>query len=269
METPQNFSVMAERIGLPAYRYFDSVNSTNLEGLSWLKQGGPDGAIVFADHQSAGRGRFERQWITNPGSAIAVSILIHPTEDEQQYPALFSPLAGLALATVLREKYDIKAEIKWPNDVLINHQKTAGILSEASWDGTSISGLVVGCGINILAESIPAVGELKFPATCIQAHVKKRLDRFELLEAYLETFFRLRKTLTTTNFINQWEKILAFRGEKVYIKGNDSSIKFSGTIIGIAPDGDLKLLTAGNQIETISAGDVHLRPAANNETGRP
>ena len=269
METPPQFTAMTERIGIPAYRYFDSINSTNLEGLSWLRQGAPDGAIVFADHQSAGRGRFDRQWVTNPGSALAVSILIHPTESEQRTPALFSPLAGLALATVLRNKYKIPAEIKWPNDVLINHQKTAGILSEANWDGTSLSGLVVGCGINFLTESIPPADEIIFPATCVQTHVKKRLDRFDLLEAFLESFFRLRTTVTSANFINQWEKILAFRGEKVYIKGNDNSIKYSGTIIGIAPDGDLKLLTAGNQIETISAGDVHLRPAANDETGRP
>lgn len=268
METPSKFIAMTERIVVPAYRYFDSINSTNLEGLNWLKQGAPDGAIVFADHQSAGRGRFDRQWITNPGSAIAVSILIHPSQNEMRYPALFSPLAGLALASVLREKYGLAAEIKWPNDVLIDHQKTAGILSEASWDGKSLIGLVIGCGINVLPQSLPATSELQFPATCIQSHVAQPLERFEILEAYLMAFFRLRKLITTADFINQWEKILAFRGEKVYIKGNDNSIKISGTIVGIAPDGDLKLLTAANQIETISAGDVHLRPAVYDEFGR-
>ena len=192
METPQKFTAMAERIGIPAYRYFDSVNSTNLEGLSWLRQGGPDGAIVFADHQSAGRGRFDRQWVTNPGSAHCRQHF-DPSDGKRTANTrlLFSPLAGLALATVLRDKYNIPAEIKWPNDVLINHQKTAGILSEANWDGTSLSGLVVGCGINFLTESIPAVGEIKFPATCIQTHVKNRLDRFELLEAYSGELFPL------------------------------------------------------------------------------
>ncbi len=268
MSIPEEFNAVAERIGLPATRYFESINSTNLVGLDWLNQGAPDGAVIFADYQSAGRGRFERHWVTNPGCAIAVSILVHPNDAEMRYPTLFSPLAGLALATVLRDVYQVPALIKRPNDVLINGHKTAGILSEASWTGTSLTGIVVGTGINILPQSVPPADQLQFPATCVQDHVQQPVDRFEFLEAYLRSFFKWRKQLTSPRFINQWEKMLAFRGEKVYIKGNDEFIQISGTIKGIQPNGDLRLLTADNQIKTITAGDVHLRPAINEDFGR-
>jgi BirA family biotin operon repressor/biotin-[acetyl-CoA-carboxylase] ligase len=159
--------------------------------------------------------------------------------------------------------------IKWPNDVLIEGRKTAGILSEAVWLGESLAGIVVGTGINILPQSVPPADQLQFPATCVQQHVDRPVNRFDFLEAYLKSFFALRKQLTSPQFINQWEKMLAFRGEKVYIKGNDNVIQNSGTIMGIEPNGDLRLLTADNQIETITAGDVHLRPAINRDFGRP
>ncbi|PKO12130.1 MAG: biotin--[acetyl-CoA-carboxylase] ligase [Chloroflexi bacterium HGW-Chloroflexi-10] len=258
---PQEFLETINNCRIPAFRYFESTESTNQIANEWLLDGAPDGAVVFADHQSAGRGRMDRRWVTQPGSAIAVSLIVHPTAAETEKLSLFSPLAGLALAEMLNSQFRLNAQIKWPNDVLIDRKKTAGILTEASWSGVEVKGLVVGVGINVLPGAIPSAETLQFPATCVQNHVTTPLNRFQLLQEFLLSFQMWRGRLLTPDFKNRWEKTLAFYGETVYIKENNGTIQLSGTLIGITDQGDLILQTQNQSIQTITVGDVHLRPA--------
>ena len=113
------------RLPVPAYRYYESATSTNDLALDWAASGAPDGALIVADTQTAGRGRLSRRWITPPGSALAFSLVLRPTAQELAKPALFSPLGGLALSIALESLFDLHPAIKWPNDVLLNGQKTA------------------------------------------------------------------------------------------------------------------------------------------------
>ena len=261
MNAPKGFLDAINQASIPQFKYFDSIGSTNQEALSWLESGAPDGAIVFADHQSSGRGRFERNWVTQPSSAIAVSIVVKPTEIEKQSLSLFSPLAAIALVDVLKTYLDIDAQIKWPNDVLIERMKTSGILTEALWNGDKLFGLVVGIGINVLPGSIPPSNLLQFPATCLQNHRTHPIDRFFILSRLLAAFSFWRSRMQSPEFMNQWQKTLAFRDEKVYIKQKDGSIQVSGILSGLTINGDLEILTENNHIQIISVGDVHLRPA--------
>ena len=261
MQTPKDFLNVVQNAGLPDWRYFETIDSTNLNALQWLNDDARDGSIVFANHQSAGRGRSERQWVTNPHSSIAISIVLRLNETEQQNLQLFSALAGVALAITLQKNYSIDAAIKWPNDVLIDKQKTAGILTEAAWNGDQLDGIVVGVGINILPDSIPPVDKLQFPATCIQQHTTKIVDRFTFLGQFLQSFFEWREKVSLPIFINQWEKLLAFRDETVYIKETDIVI-FSGILSGIESNGDLRIISEEGIIKKFTVGDVHLRPAS-------
>lgn len=247
-------------IGIPAYQAFSSLPSTNARALEWILQGAEDQSIVFADHQSAGRGRHQRKWITNPQSAIAVSIIVRPNELEKQNIQLFSALAGVACALTLQNNYDIISLVKWPNDVLIDGHKTSGILVEADWHAEKLDGLVVGIGVNILPASIPPTAELQFPATCVQDHTQQVIDRFEFLKNLLRNFVVWRRKLNTSEFIIQWEKLLAFRGETVYINENSITL-FSGKLLGVESNGNLRITTPQGQTLSISAGDLHLRPA--------
>jgi len=242
------------------YRYLESTGSTNADGLAWLAEGAPDGAFIFADYQSAGRGRSERKWVTNPESSIAVSIILRLNQSEKERIQLFSALAGVALALTLRNTYEIPAMIKWPNDVLINNQKTAGILAEADWEDQNLKGIVIGVGINIMPSAIPPPNAIQFPATCVQNHTTRQVDRFQILGSFLQNFFQLRKEISNPTFLNQWENLLAFRNETVYIKENDVTI-FIGTLSGIESNGDLRLISKEGMIKKFTAGDVHLRPA--------
>jgi BirA family biotin operon repressor/biotin-[acetyl-CoA-carboxylase] ligase len=259
MTLPIHFDQTLSQIGVSAFQYYETIGSTNQAALEWLQQGAPDQAIVFADHQSSGKGRLSRTWVTNPGCAVAVSVIFKPTPEEKALSYLFSPLAGVALADLLRKRFHLEAEIKWPNDVLINEAKTAGILSEAYWEGDLLNGIVLGIGINITAQSLPPLKNLQYPATCIQNHVDTPIDRFQFLAQFLQSLFNWRKNLTKPIFFNSWEKLLAFRDKNVYIKGNDGSTICSGFVHGILPNGDLQIRTEGQEIKTFTVGDVHLR----------
>lgn len=259
MQTPPDFLQMIDAYGFKNVRFVESTGSTNADGLQWLAEGAPDGAFIFANQQTAGRGRSERKWITNPESSIAVSIILRLNHTEQQKIQLFSALAGVACALTLQNDYAIPTQIKWPNDVLIDNQKTAGILVEAAWNGLHLDGIVVGIGINILPEAIPPSASLQFPATCIQNHASAPVNRFQFLGSFLQNFFQLRKEVVKPSFINQWEKLLAFRNETVYIKENDETL-FTGTLSGIEENGDLRIISKEGLVKKFIAGDVHLRP---------
>lgn len=260
MTIPDRFQDVMQQTNTRHYKYFESVDSTNQVALEWLEKSAPDGAIVFADHQSSGRGRFNRHWVTQPMSAIALSIIIHPTLEEQMNLSLFSPLAAVVLTAVLEKNLQINAEIKWPNDVLIKKQKTSGILTESIWKGERLLGIVVGIGINVFASSIPPENELNFPATYLQAHTTHIINRYELLAHTINMFHLWRPKLLSPEFLNYWTNRLAFLGEKVYIIQKDGNIQLSGTLVGVAENGDLKILSKENQIHSVTAGDVHLRP---------
>ncbi len=259
MNIPKDFQQLLTDSGVSDFRYYDSVGSTNQTAMHWLQQGAPDQAIVFANHQSNGKGRLNRTWVTNPGSSIAVSVIFQPTPPEQSFSYLFSPLAGVALADLLRQTYHLPAEIKWPNDVLINEAKTAGILSEADWQAGHLKGLVLGIGINITPQALPPSGMLQYPATCLQDHIPRPIDRTHFLAQFLQSLFKWRKLMMSSSFFEAWKNMLAFREKKVYIKGYNGTVLCSGTIYGILPNGDLQIITDQQEIQTFTVGDVHLR----------
>ena len=145
--------------------YFEHVGSTNDIALKWADEGGRDFSLVIANEQTAGRGRNGRSWQTPPDSALALSLLLLPNNRETKNISLFTGLGALALVTTLEKNYTLKAEIKWPNDILVHGKKLAGILVETSWIGEEIQGIVLGMGVNIHSSAIPTKANLHFPAT--------------------------------------------------------------------------------------------------------
>ncbi|MBI3739624.1 MAG: biotin--[acetyl-CoA-carboxylase] ligase, partial [Chloroflexi bacterium] len=138
---------------LGGLRYFESIGSTNDEALAWATEGARDLSLVVADEQTAGRGRSGRKWLTPPGSALAFSLILRPTEAERTRPARTTGLSALALSDSLRTR-GLAAQIKWPNDVLISGKKVAGILVESVWTGDALDASILGMGVNVLAASV-------------------------------------------------------------------------------------------------------------------
>src|SRR4030042_192247 len=188
MDQPSIASRLAD-LNLPAIRYFDRLDSSNDEARRWIDSGAPDGALIVADEQTAGRGRLGRRWYTSPGAGLAFSLILHSPPFDPDNLSRLAGLGAVATCNTLHKVYTLPAQIKWPNDVLIDQRKVAGVLAEALWNGKNLKAAMVGIGINIAPQSINAVNlppdELNFPATCVENAFGHPVDRMELLHAVL------------------------------------------------------------------------------------
>jgi BirA family biotin operon repressor/biotin-[acetyl-CoA-carboxylase] ligase len=240
-------------------RYLASTGSTNDLALAWATEGAPDLSVVYADEQTMGRGRKGRKWLTPSGSSLALSLVLRPEEREQVHVALFSGLGALAVRDAL-EKAGLKAEIKWPNDILVNRRKLAGVLAEAVWTGEDVDSIVIGIGINVLRDAVPQADDALFPPTSVESE-GGTADRATLLHDLLAALLTLRPQVGTPEFIAAWDGALAFRGEPVRI-WRDEGESLSGVVAGLETDGGLMLTLPDGSSRKISFGEVHLGPEA-------
>jgi BirA family transcriptional regulator, biotin operon repressor / biotin---[acetyl-CoA-carboxylase] ligase len=238
-------------------RYFFQVPSSNDLALVWASEGAPDLSLIYADEQTAGRGRMGRRWFTPAGSALAFSLILRPNRHEHEHIGLFSGLGALALLEALKKR-GIVAQIKWPNDVLIKGKKTAGILVETVWTGAAADSLVLGMGINVFPESVPPPDQLNFPATCIQSELPSPVERFGLLHDVLAELVGWRPKLASELFLHTWEESLAYRDQEVWVRLGAEEI--TGRVAGLERDGRLRLDLGGGMIRGVGSGEVHLRP---------
>ena len=170
-------------------------------------------------------------------------------------------MVGLAALTVVDslQTRGLVAQIKWPNDVLLNGRKVAGILVESVWSGEEVDCLVIGIGINILKGAVPPAELLQFPATSLEESLGPEVQREEILHDILAWMIALRPHIATDSFIAFWEKVLAFRGEQVQVEeGNGNAI--TGKLLGLEADGSLRLSDEQGHSLTVRFGDVRLRP---------
>jgi BirA family biotin operon repressor/biotin-[acetyl-CoA-carboxylase] ligase len=259
-------------------RYFERLGSTNDEAARWAGQDAPDMALVVAEEQTAGKGRLGRKWITPAGAALAFSLVIHPEAEFAAVLPRWSALGALAVCEALQGLYALQPEIKWPNDVLLDRRKIAGILAETTWSGDEPASLVLGIGINVAPASITEAAlpksSLIFPAACIEEFLDHPADRLQLLRLILERLIAWRPRLASQEFLDAWEARLAFRGEWVQFlpgeapahSGTASQYQknfpavLEGRIIGLDPDGALRLGTLAGEEVLVRVGDVRLRP---------
>ena len=127
------------------------VTSTNTLLLERARQGAPEGLVIVASHQTAGRGKPGKQWLSPAAKNLLCSILLRPPLSPAQAPML-TQIACRAVAKVLKEKYDIASEFKRPNDVMVGSRKICGILTEAISSQSKLEAVVIGIGLNVNAE---------------------------------------------------------------------------------------------------------------------
>lgn len=239
-------------------RYFQQVGSTNDEALAWAAAGAGDLCLVYAEEQTSGRGRMGRTWFTPPGSALACSLVLRPGGLERENVGRFTGLGALALVAALK-KYNLAAQVKWPNDVLIRGRKVAGILAETVWMGAEPDRVVLGIGVNVSPESVPPSEVLHFPATCVQLESALPVERYQLLHDLLAGVISWRSRLTAPEFVQAWDEALAFRGEMVQVWVGQAEA-LTGEVAGLDVDGSLQLKLPGGQVKNLPAGEIHLRP---------
>ncbi len=249
-----------EKLPLGSFRYYHTIGSTNDVALEWASQDAPDLSLIIADEQTSGRGRMDRQWFTPPNSALAMSLILRPTRIESAHPSRATGLLAVSLTKSLIE-LGLNPQIKWPNDILLTGRKVAGILVELVWTGTELDALVLGMGVNVLSASVLPSDQLLFPATCIEAELKRQVERADLLKDILINVTNWRSKLGTAEFLKTWEANLAFRGQQVQVEERNGKT-ITGEIIGLEPDGSLCLRNMHGKSEIVHFGEVHLRPVA-------
>lgn len=249
-------SVLAN-LNLSAIHYFDAVGSTNDEAMDWAKKGARDLSLVVADEQTLGRGRLDRPWFTPPKTALAFSLILRPTTAEKPLLSRTVGLAALALSDVL-QTLGLDPQIKWPNDILLNGRKLAGVLIEAIWFEDEVKSIVIGMGVNISKGSVPGTDILGFPATSLENMLGYVPDRNVILHAVIANIIALRPHMGTDAFLSSWEKKLAYYGRQVRVEmGGEKSV--SGRVIGLESDGSLKIRDDNGRIIPVRFGDVRLR----------
>jgi BirA family transcriptional regulator, biotin operon repressor / biotin---[acetyl-CoA-carboxylase] ligase len=164
-------------------RHTAEVSSTSTVAMEAARQGAPEGLVITADHQTAGRGKPGRQWLSPPGKNLLCSVLLRPPLTPAQAPML-TQIACRAVAKVLKEKYDIVSEFKRPNDVMVNSKKICGTLVESFSTQSRLEAVVVGIGLNVNAEaaelppegvSIKLLTGIEYPIDDILGHLLDEL----------------------------------------------------------------------------------------------
>jgi BirA family biotin operon repressor/biotin-[acetyl-CoA-carboxylase] ligase len=245
-----------KKIGKIAY-YFDSINSTQNQAIKMTSDSKNNGAIVIAQKQTGGKGRLGRKWIS-PKGGIWLSIIFYP-EFDISVATLFPIASALALSNALEKCFDIKPELKWPNDITIKGKKVAGILVDASLESNKIENIVLGVGINFDVKIKEIEKDLKntlnFYGVSSLKKFKKETTPVHLVQTFLielEKIFDLLNIGQTKKIIKEWTKKSSTIGKNVELITKEG--KITGKAIKIDDDG--ALVISNKKITRVIAGDI-------------
>lgn len=247
--------------GVPGLELYDVATSTNDIARTLAEAGAPHGTVVLADHQTAGRGRAGRRWVTPPGRALLLSIVLRPGpySGDEATPGVLPLLVGLGVARAIGRVARIRAGIKWPNDVVLpGGGKVAGILCEAALGGETGGYVVAGIGINVAQTAADFPPEIAARATSLLRATGRRVPRAALAGRVVAEVLRLAahgpRPLDAA-LLAQLRRRDVLRGRAVTVDG-----RRRGTVQGIAPDGSLLLRGAdpGASAVPVRSGTIRL-----------
>jgi BirA family biotin operon repressor/biotin-[acetyl-CoA-carboxylase] ligase len=252
-----------------SFRYVRQVGSTNDVVLRAGREGAPEGLVVAADEQTAGRGRVQRRWAAPVGTSLLLSMLFRPQKPFAYTASRITMACGLALRDSVLRVAGVETRIKWPNDLIVDGAeegwyKAAGMLSEIGMSPASQGGepayLVVGIGlnVNVPADVLPTLGPNAVSLSVLCGH---QVDRSALLDALLMDIEQRHAALICgIDPLAAWQRALAWIGEKVEVHPAGSGDKrLLGRAVGVDDEGALLLRLSNGEIRRFSAGDVSLR----------
>ncbi len=234
---------------------YQSLGSTNSTAWQLAEEGAPEGTVVVADRQTAGRGRLGRSWHSPPRVGLWFSLVLRPEVTPSEAPGL-SLLTALALAQTIQSHCRMEAKIKWPNDCQIAGKKVAGVLTELSSELDRVNFVIVGVGLNVNQSKSDFPAGLKRKATSLSIETKQKWQRAEILALFLkefEHFYLQFKKSGIAPFIKEIERRMALLGQKVKLVVGEDIV--TGKVAGLAPDGALLLETKSGSYRAIS-GEV-------------
>ena len=237
-------------------RVFRETTSTNdvLEKLA--SAGVQEGSVVFAEAQTAGRGRLGRKWLSPPYRGLWFSVLLRPDLRPLETTRL-TILAATALARAIRLETNLTPQIKWPNDLLLDGRKVAGILTELRAEIDRVKHVIIGIGVDVNLTSNEFPAELRKTATSIRIESGAKADRAALAAAILRELDADYHRLRLGRFeaiADEWEKLCTTLGHAVTIRLGPRTIQ--GVAESLDNDGALLIRTQHGRLERVTGGDV-------------
>jgi len=242
-------------------RYYQTIGSTNREAVNLARDGAEEWTVVAAAEQTAGRGRYQRQWISPVGAGLWFSVILRPKLEIN-----FLNLLGLTTAVILRDfiaeiirdtssAKKFKVELKWPNDILLNNKKISGLLFESGISARKLNYVIAGIGININQSVKDFPRSLQKTAISLKMATSKHWDLQELLNRCLKFYYQGYRQSELSHFKNiipRYEKYLLFKNKSIQIRFPANEM--TGILRGINQLGHL-LLERGGQVSEITSGD--------------
>jgi BirA family transcriptional regulator, biotin operon repressor / biotin---[acetyl-CoA-carboxylase] ligase len=240
--------------GKRIYHYF-KVDSTNRVALELGHAAEPEGAVVLAEEQTAGRGRAGRTWQSDRAAGIYVTLLLRPKLSPVQAP-LLTMMAGLSAYAAVCAQTGLAPDLKWPNDLLLRGKKIGGILTEMHAEPSQVRFVIVGIGLNVNQEKFP--GELAATATSLRIETGKQESRLELLVKLLREFesdYNRFLREGPTGVTGKFEAVSSYaRGKRVRVVNGSAS--FAGVSAGLSAEGLLQVQRDDGQVVVVISGDV-------------
>jgi BirA family biotin operon repressor/biotin-[acetyl-CoA-carboxylase] ligase len=237
--------------------YFPEIGSTMDIARELATKGAGEGTIVIAEVQAQGRGRLSREWLS-PKGGIYFTLILRPKINPAYAPRI-NLMASVAVATTIRKLYGLKAELKWPNDVLIEGRKVCGILAEMDAETDVINFINLGIGIN----ANTSVTQFEKTATSLKDASGREISRKEFLSVLLMEIGRQQPLLMSTDLLDEWKKLTGTLNK--YVKIVASGEVIVGQAIDIDATGALIIRERNGSLKKALAGDcIHLRKEAPN-----
>ena len=256
----------ARRIGRVIH-HFDSTDSTQRHAMALAREGAPEGTVVIAERQTHGRGRLGRSFFSPQGVSLYASMILRPEIPPGLAPQI-TLVAGLAVAEAVERHARLRPALKWPNDVLLDGRKVAGILTEMESEADRVLFVVCGPGVNLNVPRAAFPPELRRIATSILATTGRAVDRVAFATDLFEAFERLYDEFLSRGFgalRARWQALSVLTGRHVTVEGAGAPIE--GEVVGIEDDGALTLESRGGKRIRVIAGDVTLRKEGRSRNG--
>jgi BirA family biotin operon repressor/biotin-[acetyl-CoA-carboxylase] ligase len=239
--------------------HFPQLPSTNDYAKKIARDGVAPGTVVVTEAQVAGKGRLGRQWCSLPNQDVALSVLLYPNISPMETPK-FSMLAAVAVAKGIEKACDIKAGIKWPNDLLINGKKVCGILVEIGAEMDRVKYVVLGIGINVNSSAEVWSDDIKFKTTSLKEQKGITVNRVDLVRSILtqleETYLGCQKH-GFDPVLDEWRSWCVTQQCQARVETINGS--FTGWIEGIDNSGALLLRLDDGTLKNFTSGEVSLR----------
>lgn len=234
--------------------YSEDVASTNSYLLTNKKEL-KHGTTLFTEFQEEGRGRLNRPWLSNKGQNATFSVLLNKNLNKMN-PNHISLGASLAVSSAIENLYQLKTDLKWPNDVLVKNKKVSGILLESTSKGSELEKIVVGIGVNL--NQTKFAGDFKIQPTSIKFELKREVLRERFLSELLNVFEEILKNIKDNpkKVLDEWRDKCRMIGEPINIQVGDE--KKYGVFYDLDANGFM-ILKSGDKLEKITIGDISVR----------